>query len=331
MSAFDIAATALVQRQENTAALNLLRAESPSIIRIDASTGRAVASPDALMQLMVKAVPGAGAALAEAMLAYAEGGFVSLPSKTRGQPILVPWLAMEDLAYLLGGMPSGIRAALGVDSSRGAEGISDDLHARHSILPPDIFSPQVAPLLSHDPVWLAGRPISPPDPIDPPEGAQNPPPRRRPKSGARGIGHAGNVILGDVAPSTAPDIAQLVDCVIHGQWGPWWSDPVFNSGWSLGFRVCLPYDCADRLSTFLLRFFAPSPLTLGTAFLNGLAQASVTAGIESLCSYFSLWVALATFEVGMNIAFANDGNGKRGVCVYCGWPWLGIPVFVLSR
>ena len=323
MAGFDLTATALRQREEMTAALAVLRANVPSLIRVDPATGRAHTSPDQLRQMLAEVVPGAGAALAETMLAYVDGGFVNLASEHHREPILIPWLAMEDLAYLLGGIPPGISKALGVDSRKDANGISDDLHARYGGLPPDIFSVKTASLLSHGPVWLAGRPLEPPDPIEPPER----PPRTRPNSGGASTGHA-NVILGDVAPSSAPDIVQLVDCVIHGEWGPWWNDPVGNTGWILGFRVCLTRDCAERLAVFLLTFWVPGPLSLGSAFLKGLAQASVTAGIQSLCSVFTLYVSIVTFEIGFNIAYANN---SRGVCVYCPWPWIGTPVFALSR
>ena len=329
MPVFDPEATARVDREARGAAIDQFRTRLPEAIRIDAASGRVDLAADTLERLTTAIVPGAGGvALTQSLIGYAGSGFVSLGGRSR-DPVLIPWLAMEDLAFILGGCPGDVRTALGVEAGMDGARISENLHTRYRSLPADIFGPGAASLLSHGPTWLAGNPIDPPDPPDPPTGTHPPPSRQRPPGTV--TAHAASGVLGNVAPSTAPDVAQLAECLLKGTWGPWWSDPPFNTGWAFGFRVCLDHECADRLATYLLRFFAPSPLTLGSALLSELMALGTSAGMQSLCSTFSFWLALATFEIGMNLAFANEGNGNRGVCVYCSWPWVGIPVFALSR
>ena len=126
------------------------------------------------------------------------------------------------------------------------------------------------------------------------------------------------------------DIGKLVDCILHGQWGPWWEDPVFNSGWLPGFRLCLDHDCCQRLGIFLVMFFLPGPLSLAKAFLTGLVEGSVTAGVQTLTTTFSIWVAIATFVIGWKIIYTNEGSPK-GLCLYFSWPQMGVPMYPQKR
>jgi hypothetical protein len=126
------------------------------------------------------------------------------------------------------------------------------------------------------------------------------------------------------------DVVAIAKCLLAGQWGPWWDDP-FGSGWIPGFKVCIGHDCADALGIYLLRFFAPGPGSLLSALKAGIQAGSVSAGIASMASGFSMWVAVCTFVTGFEITAANSGNAKRGVCLYCSWPWVGIPIFAVSR
>jgi hypothetical protein len=119
MSAFDFEATARGQRREIGAALDQLRLGAPQLIRVDAATGQVETSPDGVHKLMVNVTPGApGQALADSLLAYAAAGFVNLGARGRGEPILIPWLALEDLAARLKTSPRFDHASIARPLSR---------------------------------------------------------------------------------------------------------------------------------------------------------------------------------------------------------------------
>lgn len=328
MTPFDRSGAAGTYGQEAAAALDQLSRTIPGAVRPDLRTGTVEIDEGAVRAAVADAVPGpAGERIAASLLAYAGAGVVALPGPG-GEPMAMPWLALEDITYLSGGADRSVRQALGVGRvDAGGTRTAARLHERFTGLPADVFAAPQAALLGRDPhLGLPNGPPDPPDPPDPPPGQSTPPAR------GRTIPVAGNVTLGPAATAVDPtDVFAIAKCLIDGTWSGWWHDPVFNTDYMLGFKVCIGYDCADALATYLLRFFAPSPTSLATAFAAGLKAGSAAAGVTSMVSGASMWIALCTFLTGMEITFANTGNGKRGVCLYCSWPWVGIPIFAVAR
>jgi hypothetical protein len=141
----------------------------------------------------------------------------------------------------------------------------------------------------------------------------------------RGGGYTGPV---PPTPPNEDDYLSIATCMLAGAWGPYYDDPVFNSGWAFGFRVCIPYDCANALAVALMKWFVPSYLSIGNALLTALVQESVSAGLETLTSVAGFWFAIAAFATGMEMEAAND---PRGVCIHFPWPLNPIAVWSSSQ
>jgi hypothetical protein len=315
MSLSDPAASSLHEIQANGAIVEQLRAVVPGIIRIDRD-GAVEVSSQQLRDELFEIFPLRRAnRIYESLTGYADGGVLPLDD---GQ-VLVPWRAVEEAVALVGGTPEQIRRVLNIESMTDPVDIARTLHESHPTLPADVFTEQTAVLLAHEPRRLAGARLDDDYPFDRHDPDPDIPPIER---------------GGAPAPPTPPskdDYLSIAACVLGGTWGPYYDDPIFNSGWIFGFRVCIPYDCADALARALLEWFVPGKLALGKALLTALAQASVAAGLQTLASVAGFWLAVAAFATGFQMQTANLYSGGRGVCIHFPWPYNPIPVWSSSR
>jgi hypothetical protein len=294
--------------QDNSAVVQELANVIPGIIQLNPD-GTVDCSKARLDEELIKifAEPTA-TQLGRSLSQYAAGGALSLDDGA----FLVPWRAVEETSYLNGGTPNRLRAVLGIQDLTDPHDIARALHKTYPVLQKNVFTGRTAVLLTSPPRTLAPRrmgekPNGPNTPID------------------RGGGYTGPV---QPTPPDPDDYLSIARCVLAGAWGPYYDDPVFNSGWTFGFRVCIPYDCATALAIALMKWFVPGFLTLGSALRTALVQESLSAGLESLASVVSFWIGVAAFATGIEMEAANAGNG---VCIHFPWPLNPIPVWSSSR
>jgi hypothetical protein len=300
--------SALREVQDNSSVVQVLANVIPRIIRLN-SDGTVDCSTARLSEELIKvfAEPTASQ-LSESLSEYAAGGVLSLDDGA----CLVPWRAVEETSYLNGGTPNRLRAVLGIQDLTDPHDIARALHEAYPVLQENVFTDITAVLLTNPPRTLAPRRMG-----EKPNGSDTPI--------DRGGGYTGPV------PPTPPDpddYLSIARCMLAGAWGPYYDDPVFNSGWTFGFRVCIPYDCASALAVALMKWFVPGFLTLGRALLTALVQESVSAGLQSLASVAGFWLGVAAFATGIQMEAANVG---KGVCIHFPWPLNPIPVWSSSQ
>jgi hypothetical protein len=315
ISLSDPVASALHEIHQNAALVERLRAVLPGIFRVDRDGMVEFASQRLSEELSEVFSHRRANRLHESLSAYADGAVLLLDD---GQ-VLVPWRAVEEAVALVGGTPEQLRGALGIQSMTQPKDIAGVLHESQRTLPADVFTERTASLLAHPPRRLAGARLDDDYPWDRLDPDPDTPPIER---------------GGVPAPPTPPakdDYLSIAACVLAGAWGPYYDDPIFNSGWILGFRVCIPYDCADALARALLEWFVPGKVALGKALLTALAEGSVGAGLQTLASVASFWLAAAFFATGFQMQTANLYSGGRGVCIHFPWPYNPIPVWSSSR
>jgi hypothetical protein len=311
----DPVASTLHEICEDAALVERLRAVLPGIVRVDREGMVEFSSRRLGEELSEVFSARRSDQVRESLSTYAEGGVLLLDD---GQ-VLMPWRAVEEAVALVGGTPEQLRGALGIRSMTEPRDIARALHESHRTLPADVFTERTAGLLAHSPRRLAGARLDDdypwdrldPDPDTPPierGGAPAPP-----------------------APPAKDDYLSIAACVLAGAWGPYYDDPIFNSGWILGFRVCIPYDCAEALARALLEWFVPGKVALGKAFLTALAEGSIGAGLQALASVAGFWLSAAFFATGFQMETANLYSGGRGVCIHFPWPYNPIPVWCSSR
>lgn len=301
---------------ENAAAFDHIIATVPGALRLDAATGRGYADGPALVDILSKLMPPARARqLAGSLSGYASSGCAVFDD---GE-VLLPWRALEEGAALTGGTPRVVREALGIGRDDTPERALRCIRAGRRPAPHGVFSGPRSVLLTRRPDSLAGRRLDDEGPPFPHGGDDDAPPIER-----------GGVPT-PAPPPSVDDIDSLLRCFVGGTWGPYYTDPIFDSGWIFGCRVCLGYQCADAIATYLLRFFAPGPISLAKALIDGVAAGTVAAGVASLMGVAAFWIGVAAFATGFQMQHANLLSEGRGVCMHFPWPLNPLPVWSESR
>ena len=245
-----------------------------------------------------------GNGLVSTVADYASAG-VLVSEGLSGQAVL-PWMSLEDTAYIMGGIPPTLRYTIGLGEAMDGEGAARLLRERYPGIAPDVFFPSTARLLLRAiPRRRFNDPEGPdvdPDPVEQP-------PRQRPAGGFTSVsgfpGPASNLYL---------DVGR---CLLTGQWSGWWNG---WTGWLPGWKLCLDYACADTLANFFLSFLSPGFTDIRSVYDVITAELEIRPATvqAAILSFFAL--ALVGFLLGMNIKLVN---GPNGACIWCSWPYTG--------